>query len=1230
MVVFLSETKNRKRVIDVVMKQIQFDGNVVVEPDGRAGGLAMFWKQEVKVRGVYTSECSIEIKIYDEEVRDEWWCIGLYASTDDGIRRGQWEFLEERMKRNGLVDIHFEGNPWTWCNQWENEGEIKQRLDRCLSSVGWFQMFGEATCKHVENEASDHAMLVLTTIPEQKKVRKRFVFDQKWAQNQETEVVVKNAWEKPQVGSRMFKITRKIRECRIALLSWNRMHQQNTATLIREIKKKIQELKESNDKGKRGKMVEMKLKLSSAYKAEEIFWAQKARSRWLKEGDKNTAYFHACVKTRRKRNKITSLQKGNGEWCKDNQQIVQEICRYYEEMYTTSQPKNIEEVLEGVPVSITSRLNQSLIQPVEENEVRAAVFSMHPNKALGPDGMSPLFFQRYWHTIKNDVVSAIQSFLSNGHLLKSINETSITLIPKVDNPISLANYRPISLCNVLYRIIAKILANRMKRVIALCISYSQSAFVPGRQIVDNVILAHEIMHFLKSKRKGNTAFMTLKLDMSKAYDRIEWKFVGRMMLKMGFCPIFVRWIMNCMSSVTYSFNVNGERVGYVKPSRGIRQGDPLSPYLFLCCSEGLYNLMAKAIENRKITGLKVSRSGPVLSHLFFADDSLFCCKVHPQEASVMKGILAKYELASGQCINYDKSAAYFSRNCSRQQRRQTCEQLNNIKEANNGKYLGLPLVITGSKKEVFAYIVDKAKSKMQGWKHNLLSYAGKEVLLKSIVMALPTYIMSCCRLPKGLCKEICGYMAKFWRGQNEGERKMQWISWEKITQVKGSGGLGFRDLEHFNSALLAKQLWRILMQPDSLVSGVLAAKYKVSQTGWEGEAPKNASWVWRSIASSSSVLQKGMWKRVGDGTSINIWRDKWIMESPTGKITTRKHPDCRIQLVAELIKERKWNKELIEGTFSKGEASQIMQIPLSLFPRQDTIYWKYSKSGIYSVKSGYAVKKEEIGKRSKEVQGGEGTSYAQNSDKADRNRIPFVQMLWGRRENSGTYDFLLQNGGTYMEVGPYEGKYRDHRSIIEIANNEWLEFQEEQTEQELKHRTGTRHQLLNHQWRPPDIGIVRINTDAAVPIKLAGAGLGMVARDSHGNLVEARGIRKYSRCGAELEEADAIRQGLVMAKEAGWREIEVQSDCKAVIERIHTKGREEAPIGTILEDIKQLCGMFQCCTFLFINRDGNRCAHQMAQFATKLVFNVIWKQSFPLWLKESIQEDNRMNIHFCT
>ncbi|XP_071916201.1 uncharacterized protein [Coffea arabica] len=503
---------------------------------------------------------------------------------------------------------------------------------------------------------------------------------------------------------------------------------------------------------------------------------------------------------------------------------------------------------------------------------------------------------------------------------------------------------------------------------------------------------------------------------------------------MGFCPIFVRWIMSCMSSVTYSFNFNGERVGYVKPSRGIRQGDPLSPYLFLFCSEGLSNLMARAIENRQITGIKVSRNGPVLSHLFFADDSLFCCKAHPQEARAMQRILAKYELALGQCINYDKSAAFFSRNCSRQQRRDGSTTYSAMQEK---------------------------------------------------------------RLPKGLCTEICGHMVKFWRGQNEEERKMQWISWEKITQVKGNGG-------------------------------------------WDEEAPRNASWVWKSIYSSGLVLQKGMWKRVGDGTTINIWRDKWIMESSTGKIATKKPPDCNLQTVADLLIEREWNKELIEKTFSEQEASQILQMPLSLFPRKDTIYWKYSKSGNYTVKSGYAVEKKEwdglFQWRSNFWRWWEGILEARSRSRGEDHITLTANIIWQIWKARNARQF--------------EGKYGEHMSILENAKNEWLEFQEEQMENEKKHRTGTSHQMQNHQWRPPDAGVVKINTDAATPTKSTGAGLGMIARDSYGNIVEARGIRKYSRGGAEIEEAAALRQGLLMAREAGWRRIEMQTDCKAAIETI--------------------------------------------------------------------------------
>lgn len=216
------------------------------------------------------------------------------------------------------------------------------------------------------------------------------------------------------------------------------------------------------------------------------------------------------------------------------------------------------------------QMNRQLTRQVTEKEVKVALFSMHSNKAPGPDGMSPTFFQRFWSIIKGDVVETIRGFLHRGFLPKAINETLVTLIPKIDTPVNLSQCRPISLCNVLYKIISKVLVNRLKPFLASCISQSQATFVPNRQILDNVIVAHEYIHWLNSKRKGNESFMALKLDMSKVYDRVEWNFLYAMFKKMSFGPLWIRWIHGCLSSVSYSFNVNGDKLGYVCPSKGFR------------------------------------------------------------------------------------------------------------------------------------------------------------------------------------------------------------------------------------------------------------------------------------------------------------------------------------------------------------------------------------------------------------------------------------------------------------------------------------------------------------------------------------------------------------------------------------------------------------------------------------------------------------------------------------
>jgi hypothetical protein len=235
---------------------------------------------------------------------------------------------------------------------------------------------------------------------------------------------------------------------------------------------------------------------------------------------------------------------------------------------------------------------------------------MHPSKAPGPDGMSSFFFQKYWHIVGLTVSNAVLSVLNSGKILRKINLAHISLIPKKKNPERISDYRPISLCNVVYKIISKVLANRLKLVLPCIISDSQSAFVPGRLITDNVAMAFEFIHKMKAKRKGKKGKMAVKLDISKAYDRVEWAFVESIMRKMGFSERWIALLMECICTVKYSVLIDGVPKGFIPPTRGIRQGDLLSPYVFLLCAEGLSAMLCQAGALGHLKGLQLCRGGP--------------------------------------------------------------------------------------------------------------------------------------------------------------------------------------------------------------------------------------------------------------------------------------------------------------------------------------------------------------------------------------------------------------------------------------------------------------------------------------------------------------------------------------------------------------------------------------------------------------------------------------------
>lgn len=295
-----------------------------------------------------------------------------------------------------------------------------------------------------------------------------------------------------------------------------------------------------------------------------------------------------------------------------------------------------------------------------DSEIGDAVKSINGNKAPGPDGFPATFYQAYWHIVSADVIKDVRDFFISSHLHPQQNETHIRLIPKVTGARSVAEYRPIALCNTHYKIIAKILTRRLKPLLPHLISNTQSAFVTGRAITDNVLITHETLHFLRTSDAKKYCSMAVKTDMSKAYDRIEWSFVREVLTLLGFDPIWIAWIMACIESVSYSFLINGTPQGAVKPSRGLRQGDPLSPHIFILCTEVLSALCARGQSDGSLPGIRVCRHSPPINHLLFADDTMFFCKSKASCVTALMKILEIYESVSGQKINPHKSAITFS------------------------------------------------------------------------------------------------------------------------------------------------------------------------------------------------------------------------------------------------------------------------------------------------------------------------------------------------------------------------------------------------------------------------------------------------------------------------------------------------------------------------------------------------------------------------------------------
>uniref|UniRef100_A0A803Q138 CCHC-type domain-containing protein n=1 Tax=Cannabis sativa TaxID=3483 RepID=A0A803Q138_CANSA len=806
--VFISESRLNKVRAENLRVVLGFVGCFVVEAKGKSGGLVLMWSEKVTCNVLSFSSFHIDSFIRKEE--DQGWRVGRMYSGPWLVGGDFNEILRKKVKMVGqpkpgylmnnfgkaldecyLREVEFEGNLYTWCNGRQNN-LVFERLDCACGNSDWFDMFPDAKVFHLERINSDHCPLLLTCAKQKldgvEGVRwhSRFHFEHAWAEEETCLELVTQSWEAGTTSTTARELKDQLARCGAALNNWNKSRKKEMTMRIKEFEDKIATLSKQADNKGWSQLKDLERTYNVYLDKEEKFWKQRSRALWLKEGDRNTKFFHRKANSRKKKNSTTGLLDQNARW--EFQSIVLN--------------------------KISRETNEYLIAPFTKDDVLQAMRVIHPHKAPGNDGMPGLFYRKFWPIIGEEVTTVCLGILNEGKSVEDINDTLICLIPKLPKPTHMSEFRPISLCNVVYKIVVKCLAGRMKHSLHQAISEVQSAFVGGRLIQDNAIIGYESLHCMKTRRFGNGKKMALKLDMSKAYDRVEWSFLMTMMRGLGYDEVWIEKIMRCVTSVSFSVLINGERFGNFHPSRGLCQGDSLSPYLFLICSEGLSCLIQEAERAGEIIGVRFGRK----------------------------------------------------------------------------------------KKEVFEVIKDKVWNKLKSWKASMFSQVGKEILIKAVIQAIPSYFMSCFRLPKKLIKNLHSLAANFWWGDTKENKKLHWSTWDKLCKPKEEGGI-----------------------------------------------------VW-----GREIINEGARWRVGNGRTIRVWHDKWLPQ-PNGTIIHRPlDANPNLTMNSLFSTEEDWNEALL-NSYPRDEYICERGIITTVHSAVPKDHWPAPPVGTYFVHCDAAIQPNQAG-----------------------------------------------------------------------------------------------------------------------------------------------------------------------------------------------------------------------------------------------------------------------------
>lgn len=981
----LVETRVRATNVESVQRCIKNNWSWFTDyVSGPGNRLWLGWNdEEVDVQVLDTHQQYLHCKVEKRRTHKSFVLTVVYAANDQGPRKALWDRLKymaplleedswllmgdfncvldsseicgpsavssEAMEdfsnclvEARLVSLPVTGMNFTWHNCSLGARSLWKRLDRALGNEEWFAQWPQCSYHCTSQRTSDHCPLVLSMQQTTSIGTSCFRFDNFLVADIGFLLEVSKVWDHQVYGTPMYSVMQKLRALKPI---FRRMRKQkgNLAQNVQQASDLLQTIQELQQQFPEVILLQEVEKLcrfiySKAVNQEQEWLKQRSKLRWLKDGDHSTRLFFQKLAVQRARKKVFQLHTLAGNVLLEQDQIAQELVNWYSHLLGGSRSQrqvqlhHLEPFISG---KVTAAEAQTLTLPVTAAEIKEALFSIADDKAPGPDGYSACFFKKAWPVVGQEITEAITLFFQSGCLLKQLNATFLTLVPKVHNPTTAADFRPIACCNVMYKVISKVLAHRLKGLLDKLVDYSQNAFIPGRKISDNVLLAQELLYGYNQNRLPPRCVM--KIDIRKAYDTVEWDFLFAALDLFGFPSRFIGWISECVTTASYSILLNGRPHGFFSGTRGLRQGDPISPYLFVLVMEIFHATVKQHIHHSLDFQYHWRCKELDLFMLSFADDVLLFCQAHQPSIAIMKSAFDEFAHNSGLQANIGKSTIIFSKAIA-----QDAENLQTLMGFPIGKlpikYLGVPLSSSRLTIGDCKPLLDKIEDKIAAWRIQHFSFAGRLQLIRSVLISFQTFWSSMFVLPKGVIKAIEQKLRSFlWAGS--GDRYTAKVSWEQICSPKSAGGLGLPPLQVANKALICRHLWNVLNQCKSSIWVQWILSYRLKHLSIWTINTTVGSWSWKKMIKFRNSLLPALQYHIGSGETFSLWHDPWhpfgalIQRYPRGPSLTGLPLNAKL---SSIIQQSEWHWPPITSM----EILEVLQNLPTIHGGRDAIRWR--------------------------------------------------------------------------------------------------------------------------------------------------------------------------------------------------------------------------------------------------------------------------------------------------